>query len=122
MNLGEPVLAALALQIPWISAPVIVYKFGAGLNGFVGLSSPEKAGTFGLHFDFDFLLGSKWQFSLFHDDPWHIGVNLIALAILLWVWKARQTRGDLIPQTATVQMQRGSGGRKGASPLEYPET
>lgn len=98
-RLTGPIVAALAIQIPWVGSPVIAYKFEAGLSGFVGVGTLEKAWSGDLNFYSDWLLGSKWQFSLLQDEPWRFGVNLVALAVLILFWRIRRTRVDRIPAT-----------------------
>jgi hypothetical protein len=83
-----PVVAALAIQIPWISSPLIVYKFAAGVQAFVMAGSPEKANSIGVHFYWDLLLGSSWRFAVLQDNSWGVGLNVAALAILAMSWQA----------------------------------
>jgi hypothetical protein len=92
-----PILGALALQVPWISSPVVTYIFGSGLNIFVG-GRPQQQG--GLYFSFDFLFGSSWRFSFLQDAHWRIGVNLFALILLILVWKVRHTTREPAPIVA----------------------
>ena len=37
-----PLMVALALQIPWICLPAVVYRFTAGLDAFVSVESAEQ--------------------------------------------------------------------------------
>jgi hypothetical protein len=80
----RPLIAALAIQIPWISSSLIVYKFAAALHAVFSIRSPEAAG---LRFDTEILLGSGWRFAWLQENPWSIGINLFPLAILLLLWR-----------------------------------
>ena len=73
--------AALAIQIPWISTPIIVYKFASGLYGFLTVGSPREPGRFGVYFGGEALLGSSYQFAWLQKNPWTVGVNFVALAL-----------------------------------------
>lgn len=81
-----PLVVALAIQIPYISSPLITYRFGDGLFGVVGIAETGLIGRF--HF------GSYWQFNLLQPLPWGLGVNLVAVAMLvaLGVSVSRQRR------------------------------
>lgn len=82
-----PLVAALALQIPWISSSLIVYKFAAGAQAFFIIGSPENENAI-VHLGGDVLLGSSWKFGLLQENPLRFGVNLAALAILLLLLRA----------------------------------
>jgi hypothetical protein len=99
-----PLVAALAIQIPWISSPYIVYKFAAGFQAFITVGSAESANTVGLHFGIDFLLGGSWKFSLFQGDSLGVGVNIAALAILL-AWKTLRSGRDATSPTNPESME-----------------
>lgn len=92
-----PLVAALILQVPWISSSLIVYKFAAGLGvcasvGSTGNASRVEAGLF-----WEFMLGSRWRCDLGEENPLRVGVNVAALALLLLLWRARQPASQLIP-------------------------
>jgi len=59
-----------ALQIPWLSSPLIGLRFVSGANVSAALPS------------FSYSLGSVWHFGSSHAAPWGLGLNLLALAIL----------------------------------------
>lgn len=80
---------ALALQIPYISSPLLTYKFGTGLPVFVIVGFPE-AGRVGLYFGGDAALGSTWRFGYGEDVPLQIGVNVAAAVMLFLLWQAVQ--------------------------------
>jgi hypothetical protein len=62
------------LQIPFISSPVIAYRFSTGLQ--VTLAMIRS----GLRCDWR--LGSEGQFAISSAEPWGIGINVVALAIV----------------------------------------
>jgi hypothetical protein len=70
-----PLIVALALQIPWVSSPIIAYRLAAGFQISIAL--------IGGHFAGGFRLGSDFQINLFQQLPWGAGVNLFALALLV---------------------------------------
>ena len=79
-----PLIAALALQIPSLSSPVIVYEFATGLGAFIDVGSLGKGNTVGFHFSW--LLGADLSFAVLQDHPLRVGVNVVALTIFLLVW------------------------------------
>ncbi len=70
-----PLIVALALQIPWISSPIIAYKFVAGFQ--------VSAAFIGSEFNGGFRLGSDFQINVFQQLPWGVGINIFALAMLI---------------------------------------
>ena len=76
-------IVALSLQVPWVSSPLIAYKFTAGFQVCV---------TFiGGHFYGGFRLGSDFQINFFQHLPWGVGINLFAVALLVLVLRATRT-------------------------------
>jgi hypothetical protein len=72
------------LQVPWISSPIIGYRFSSGCHFsacFVFIGSK---------FNLAYLIGSNWWFSLFKSEPWGIGVNAFALAMALILIKRKK--------------------------------
>jgi hypothetical protein len=92
-----PLLAALAIQIPELSSPVIVYKFAAGLEASFGVSGLENENTTGIHLDWNLLLGSSWRFAILQQNPLRVGVNLAALASLILLLLALRQASTLTP-------------------------
>ena len=86
-----PLIVAFLLQVPWISSPLLVYKFTAGFQ--------ITAALIGGHPNGGFRIGSDFLISLLRPLPWGAGVNLVALAILfLLVWsELRTTEPSLEP-------------------------
>lgn len=91
-----PLVAALALQVPWISSSLITYKFAAGFESFIFVGSPEKQNAI-VHLGWDFLFGSSWKFGLSQENPVRLGVNLAALAILLLLLRALRSSNRVAP-------------------------
>ena len=74
-NRIAPLLVAFALQVPWISSPLLTYRFTAGFH--------VTAGIIGGGFNGGFSLGSDWVCILFKSDaPYGAGVNLFAIVML----------------------------------------
>jgi hypothetical protein len=69
-----PVVAALALQIPVVSSPLVSYRFASGLVAAVGLG---ENGSFWL-----IRFGADWQFNLLQPLPWGVGLNLVPVVLL----------------------------------------
>src|SRR5580765_4473399 len=67
-----------ALQIPFLSSPIITYRFGSGLQ--VTLAIIESGLTSSCR------LGSEFQFAIGSSAPWGIGINFVGLAILLLLY------------------------------------
>lgn len=89
-----PLFIALGFQIPWISSPLIAYRFTAGLHATVGFVGGD--------FNGGFRLGSDWQFNLFQKSPWGLGVNLFAVAILTLLARAVLTTNKVQQPTAAA--------------------
>jgi hypothetical protein len=87
-------IVALALQIPWVSSPIIAYKFAAGFQICVAFFDGRFAGGF--------RLGSDFQINFFQKLPWGAGVNLFALALLVPLLRAKQLPDKALQHTATT--------------------
>ena len=70
-----PMIVALALQIPWVSSPLIAYKFAAGFQ--------VCAARIGGRFFGGVSLGSDFQIAFFQKLPWGGGINFFAMALLI---------------------------------------
>lgn len=89
-----PIVAALALQIPWVSSPIIAYKFAAGFQ--------VSAALIGGRFNGGFRLGSDFQINILQPLPWGVGINLFAVGLLILVLReTRMTADKLQPTMAT---------------------
>jgi hypothetical protein len=87
-----PLIVALVLQIPWISSPLIAYKFAAGFQ--------VSAAIVGGQFKGGFLLGSDFRFNIFQQTPWGAGINLFALGLLLLLLRAVRPTNEMAESTA----------------------
>jgi hypothetical protein len=67
-----------ALQIPFISSPIIAYRFATGLQVTIAMIQS------GLRWDWR--LGSEGQFAILSSAPWGIGINVVAVAIVLLLY------------------------------------
>ena len=83
----RPLLAALAIQIPWVSTPLVVYKFAAGLYAVVSVGGPQDAGDLGVRFGAEALFGSTFRVAWLQEIPWSVGVNVAALVFFVVLWK-----------------------------------
>jgi hypothetical protein len=81
-NRTRPLIWALAIQIPWISLPGIIYKFSVGLYAPVAFIAKHDAPRYSAGFSWRFNLGSSCEFGLFQMAPIELGVNMVALALL----------------------------------------
>jgi len=86
----RPLAAALAMQIPWISSPLLVYDVAAGPSAVIGVGSPTQAGKL-FTIDWQLLMGSSWRFEILQGARWRMSVNLLALALLILLRKSTQT-------------------------------
>jgi len=84
-------LVALALQIPWLSSPLIAYEFAAGFRCTVAVIG----GSFKWGVTW---LGANYELGLLEDNPWGVGVNLFAVVmfVLLW-WSVKTPKPTLQP-------------------------
>lgn len=82
-NQTKPLKWALAIQIPWISLPGLVYKFSAGLYLSGALIARHQADKYSAGFHWAFQLGSSFELRLLQDTQIEVGVNVAALAALL---------------------------------------
>jgi hypothetical protein len=80
-----------ALQVPFISSPVIAYRFCSGLQATVAII--YRGGEIvaeGLHLEsglrWDCRLGSEWKFAILSSEPWGCGVNLVALILMFLLY------------------------------------
>jgi hypothetical protein len=82
-----PIAIALVLQIPWVSSPLIAYKFAAGFQ--------VCASFIGGQFNGGLRLGSDFQINLLQQLPWGAGCNFFALALLVFLLRAGRTNDTL---------------------------
>lgn len=92
------------LQVPWISSSLITFRFASGLDLSGGLIGFQLKGVF--------YLGSNWQFSLLQiDAPWGIGVNALALLMVILLRRERRKAQEPTPVAVTLPVTSESGGQ-----------
>jgi hypothetical protein len=80
-------LISLAIQIPYIASPVVTYKFGTGFPFILIIGATER-GKAALYVGFEALLGSTWRVGYGENVPWRFGVNLVAVAMIVLLWRS----------------------------------
>ena len=76
------------LQIPVVSCPAITFGFYSGIELRLGWWRNEPVLVTGV--------GARCVLSLFHSDPWGIGINVLALVLFMYViLELRSQRGLL---------------------------
>lgn len=88
-----PLLAALALQIPWVSSPQFVYQFVTGVYSATTLGTPENSDRLGVHFGWNLNIGAHFLFRLgsYEDVPLTIGINVVALILFIILFRFTQS-------------------------------
>lgn len=81
----RPLFFAIAIQVPWFSFSSFAYKFAAGFQTLLGLAYSPNAGV---TFKFSFFVGSDWYFSIAQGNPFILGINVWAVAMLALLWKS----------------------------------
>ena len=84
--------AALVLQIPLISSPIIVYRFVCALIAAVSLAQLGDSSRIGLHFGYELRMQTLFKASIRQDDPWELGVNLFPLFLLVMFRQAARSK------------------------------
>lgn len=99
------VLAALAMQIPWISSPVFVYQFATGLYAAVTLGTPDQSNRFGLHLGFSMQFGTiaNGNIGSYEEVPWTVGANVFALILFILLLRNRRLDKALKESEVVVQ-------------------
>jgi hypothetical protein len=70
---------AFALQIPYVSSPQFTCKFG-GIPVYFLVGPGENEG---FYMGFESYFGAEWAWGHTPDLPWRIGVNFVAIAMLI---------------------------------------
>jgi hypothetical protein len=95
-NSFGPLRWALAIQIPWVSLPGLVYKFAAGISLSLGFIINHTDGKYSAGLHADWSLGSSWEFRLLQNAPWAVGVNIAPLAALYFLQKLTRAKGTAV--------------------------
>ncbi|MGD0735066.1 MAG: hypothetical protein ABR976_07955 [Terracidiphilus sp.] len=91
---------ALALQIPYVSSPLLVYKLicGAGLYTVLCLEPVDDLAILFGHIGIRFQFGGYSSLAFWEHDPVAIGVNWVPLLLFLMVRKSmRVASSPLLP-------------------------
>jgi len=72
----RPLIASLAIQVPWVSSALLTYWFATGLLFVVSAAGPEKGEDLAFHFGWKCFVGSSWSFSISDGHPLGFGVNI----------------------------------------------
>jgi hypothetical protein len=96
----EPVLiqSVLALQLPWISNSVFVYKFASGMYLVVSVVITGGQLTGG----FNFFIGSSCEVRFLQESPLSLGVNLVPLFALILLAKYSRVTPSVPNSPATI--------------------
>jgi hypothetical protein len=76
--------AAIAVQVPTLSTPLVIYQFWSGFH-VTFTAGNLQSGSSGV--DFHAGLGSFFKFYLAQGDGWNFGVNLFALVLLILLFR-----------------------------------
>jgi hypothetical protein len=96
----RPLIAVLAMSIPCIVSPFIVYNFATGASIVLTAGTAEGASGFNLHAAWG--LGSSFEFTLLKAHRWSIGVNVFALAILVLLLRSVRTPAPIVQPSSSV--------------------
>lgn len=80
-----PAIGYWMAQIPAFGSPLLGYFVSSGFHVTTTMQfSPWQ-------FDINFLVGSTFSYSFMHpEQPWLVGVNLFALAVVMWLMRSRR--------------------------------
>ncbi len=94
---------ALALQIPYISSSLFMYKLicGAGLYTVVSLQPIEDLMVVGGHIGIRFQLGGYWSIAIWEGHPSGIGVNWIAILLLMILHRSMRAPSQTVLPVAS---------------------
>jgi hypothetical protein len=81
----------LALQCPWVSSPILVYKLVCAALALVSVTLNGKSGKLGIHFGVNFQLETLFRGGTAEGDSWEFGCNLFPVFFLVLVRRALRT-------------------------------
>jgi hypothetical protein len=84
----KPLCIALALQLPFLSSPLLIYKFGAGFLATLFMGGPSPADNIGFRVGWEWYFGAFWRFGLLENAPWTVGINIVPLVMLILLRRA----------------------------------
>jgi hypothetical protein len=98
----EPLIAAIAIQVPWISSSLIAYRFATGFELVLSVNGPAKGEDLAFHLGWAFFLGSSWSLSFSQEHQFGLGINVWALTMLVLLWRSvRMPAPAVQPATST---------------------
>ena len=86
-NQSRPLWWALVVQIPRISLQGVVYRLAVGLNGAVALVFSHTGDKYTTGYETKWSVGSSWEISVFRNAPVELGINIVALGLLLLLYQ-----------------------------------
>jgi hypothetical protein len=98
----RPLIWALAIQIPWVSMPGLVYKFAAGFLWAITLYATQKSGKYSSGFNIRFKVGSTSELRFLQDAPLELGVNVAALALLVLLRKSTRLAANTVEAQSPI--------------------
>lgn len=101
----HPLIAALAIQVPWISSSLIAYRFAAGLELVLSVNGPAKSEDSAIHIGGAYFLGNSWSFSLLEEHPFGLGVNLFALVMLILLLRSVRMPTPVAQATSSAPLE-----------------
>jgi hypothetical protein len=102
----NPLIAALALQVPWISSSLIAYKFATGFELVLSVSGPAKGEDLAFHLGWAFFLGSSWSLSVSQEQQFGLGVNVWALTMLVLLWRSVRMPLSVVQPTISTSLEK----------------
>ncbi len=90
----KPLRVYYLMQVPWISSPILSYRFTSGFH--------VTAGIIGSNVQCFFRIGSEWNLNFLQVFPWGIGLNAFALAVLIFLKRASRPNQSLEPTGLAV--------------------
>jgi hypothetical protein len=104
----NPLLAAIAIQIPWISLSLFEYRFGTGFQFFLRMNGPAKGEDLAFHLGWAFFLGSNWSLSFSQEPQFGLGINIWALTMLVLLWRSVRMPAPVVQPTAPASLENNS--------------
>ena len=99
-----PILIAFAIQLPFISSPLLSYQFAAGPRFDLRVGTPSEPDKIGVFCGMSGQVDSSFRFSMEDEGPSRIGINLVALLffVLTPAGTGRENTAPGDPQAPTV--------------------
>jgi hypothetical protein len=95
-----PLIAALIIQIPWVSSPFFVYGFCTGFRVAAGILDGKIV--------FNFRFGSYFEFFILGSHPWGAGINFFAVVALILLLRYSQRPKKALEPTGTASATSGN--------------